>query len=198
MHVLIFDLFGVIARQQSPGGMARVEQEAGKSGPEFWEAYWRHRPRYDSGADAARVYWRSVGATLGRDFSEGRIETLVAVDVASWSEVDPEMVSYVAELRRRGHRLGLLSNIPAELADHYEERHAWLEHFEVRAFSSRIGHAKPARAAFTWCLEAFGVSPGEVLFIDDRAENVEAAAAVGMRGHVFSSCAALRSAIPTA
>jgi hypothetical protein len=47
-------------------------------------------------------------------------------------------------------RLALLSNIPEELASHYENHHSRLEMFQVRGFSCRIGHAKPDPAAFRW------------------------------------------------
>jgi FMN phosphatase YigB (HAD superfamily) len=39
------------------------------------------------------------------------------------------------------------------------------------------------------------MTPGECLFVDDRPENVAAAEAVGMRGHVFAGAPALREAL---
>ena len=35
--------------------------------------------------------------------------------------------------------------------------HSWLEMFQVRGFSCRIGRAKPNPAAFRWCLDALAV-----------------------------------------
>ena len=40
--IVLFDMFGVIARDQSPDVMATMSAE-----PEFWDAYWAHRPAYD-------------------------------------------------------------------------------------------------------------------------------------------------------
>ncbi|WP_309240363.1 HAD-IA family hydrolase [Actinomadura sp. J1-007] len=94
--------------------------------------------------------------------------------------------------RRAGRRIALLSNIPEELACRYEERHAWLGHFEVRAFSCRIGHAKPEPGAYRWCQEALGDRPDRILFVDDREENIRAAEAAGMRGHLFTTPDRLR------
>jgi putative hydrolase of the HAD superfamily len=196
---LVFDLFGVIARHQSEAGCARIERAAGAVGPTlgptFWKAYWALRPQYDSGDQQGPEYWRAVATELDLAYTDEQIADLVAADLDSWSEIDEDMVAFVGELRHRGARLALLSNIPEELAAHYEQRHEWLAAFSVLALSCRIGHAKPAVEAFQWCARALESEPADLLFIDDRAENVAAAEAVGMRGHLFTSLDRLRAAI---
>ncbi|MFF4369048.1 HAD family hydrolase [Streptomyces sp. NPDC001594] len=196
-QTLLFDMFGVIARVQSPEGRARLVAAAGAgvSEAEFWEAYWSLRPPYDSGRVNGPGYWRSVADALGTRFDAQRTVALVAADVASWSAVDEEMVALIGELAASGRTVALLSNIPEELAAHYEHHHPWLAHFRVRGLSCRIGHAKPEAAAYEWCLRRLGVPGDGVLFVDDREENVRAARALGMRGHVFTSARALRTAL---
>lgn len=44
MKAVLFDMFGVIARVQSPESMAVLERAAGGDPDRFWEAYWAHRP----------------------------------------------------------------------------------------------------------------------------------------------------------
>ncbi|MGW0534120.1 HAD-IA family hydrolase [Streptomyces sp. NPDC003032] len=129
---------------------------------------------------------------LGADFGHDRVARLIEADIASWSAVDDTMVALVEELAAAGRPIALLSNIPEELAAHYEERHAWLKQFRVRAFSCRIGHAKPEAGAYRWCLDALGTEPGRVLFVDDREENIRAAQASGVRGHLFTTPTRLR------
>lgn len=192
MTVLVFDLFGVIASHQSEEGLAAIERAAQVSDPRLWEAYWDLRPPYDSGDQSAHDYWRAVGRVVGTSFSDSQIQELIARDLDSWSEVDEEMVAFVTDLSS-GTRLALLSNIPADLAAHFERRHrSWLGAFEVLGFSCRIGHAKPESGAYAWCLQALGAEASDAVFIDDRAENVHAAEALGMAGHLFTSLDALR------
>ncbi|MET9606741.1 HAD family phosphatase [Streptomyces sp. NPDC006512] len=193
--VLLFDLFGVIARHQSPGGRARLTETAGVAAAPFWEAYWALRPDYDRGDVDGPAYWRRVADSLGTRFDAETTARLVEEDVASWSAVDERMVDLVGELASAGRRTALLSNIPEELAVHYERHRPWLARFEVRAFSCRIRHAKPEPDAYRWCLTALGAEPGQVLFVDDRQENVEAARALGMRGHLFTGPDALTEAL---
>ncbi|MFE0171202.1 HAD family hydrolase [Streptomyces sp. NPDC059002] len=194
-HTLLFDMFGVIARHQSQDGKDRLARVAGAPEAAFWDAYWGVRQPYDRGDVTGPAYWRSVADALGTRFDEERIARLVEADIASWSAVDDTMVALIAELAAAGRPIALLSNIPEELTAHYEERHFWLKHFRVRAFSCRIGHAKPEPGAYLWCLDALDAAPESVLFVDDREENIRAAEAVGMRGHLFTSPARLREAI---
>ncbi|MEE6263196.1 HAD family hydrolase [Plantactinospora sonchi] len=195
IEAVLFDLFGVLARAQTPTGKERLVRTAEVPGPAFWEAYWAVRPRYDSGELTGPAYWSEVAATLHTRFDDRQVGALIEADVASWHAVDDEMVAMVGELSAAGRRLGLLSNIPAELAVHHEAEHQWLRHFEVIAFSCRTGQVKPLAEAYRWCGRALRLPPDRILFVDDRAENVRGAEATGMRGHHFTGIDRLGAAL---
>lgn len=191
---VVFDLFGVIARAQSPAGQAEILTAAGvpaSRAKDFWRAYWEFRPCYDRGRVSGPDYWSSVGGAVDTTFARDRIAELIAADCGSWRAVDPRMLDLLDVLARSGMSLGLLSNIPPELADEFLRRHAWLSRFDVLGFSCRIGLVKPEPAAFEWCIKALGVEPAEILFVDDREENVRAARACGMQAHLFTDPATL-------
>ena len=61
--------------------------------------------------------------------------------------------------------------------------------------SFRLGAMKPADHYFTRALARLGVDPGEVLFLDDRADNVAAARAIGIDAVVVVGVAAAREAL---
>ncbi|KAB1928259.1 hypothetical protein ONO23_03152 [Micromonospora noduli] len=192
---VLFDLFGVIARQQSSSGQELLVTTAAVSASVFWESYWALRMPYDRGEVTGFEYWRQVAAALRTTIDDNQIARLIDADIASWSAVDDDMVTLVEQTAASGRRVALLSNIPEELAVHYEEHHRWLQHFDVVAFSCRIGHAKPEPDAYRWCCRALDLAPGRILFVDDRAENVQAAEAIGMPGHLFIGLTQARQAI---
>ncbi len=89
----------------------------------------------------------------------------------------------VALLRRvRAHMpLVLVTNATEELeADLVSLGLADLAHHVVS--SARVGVAKPDRRIYEIAAERAGVGVNRCLFVDDRAENVEAAVALGMTG----------------
>lgn len=195
MDTVLFDMFGVIARHQSPQGKARLVAVADHAPEPFWEAYWELRQPYDRGDVDGVQYWHTVARRLGTAFRSARIADLIEADLDSWSAVDPSMVDLLGELADAGRNIALLSNIPEELAAYYENRYAWLKHFAVLGFSCRIGHAKPEPGAYQWCCQALGLEPGRILFVDDREDNIAAARALGIRGHLFTTPDRLRAAL---
>ncbi|QFG25546.1 HAD family phosphatase [Actinomadura sp. WMMB 499] len=182
--VIVFDLYGVIARTQSPEAVRRIESLAGRSGPAFWDAYWSCRPAYDAGQEST-AYWTNVAAALGTEFPD--VPALIEADLDSWTDVDDRMVDLVGELADEGRTLGLLSNIIGDLVPRIEERHgSWLARFDALTYSCRIGVAKPDPRAYRICAERLGVDPADVVFFDDTERNVLAAREVGMRAEVFT------------
>lgn len=55
-----------------------------------------------------------------------------------------------------------------------------LTHFEEIFVSSTIGLRKPDEEAYQWVADAIGLTPGEILFLDDNRDNVEGARAAGL------------------
>lgn len=184
-NIVLFDLFGVIARHQRPGALRKMAARCHTPTDAFTTAYWACRPPYDAGRQSAPEYWTAVLRWLSRPVDADAIEELRRTDIDSWSRVDPSMVAYARSLREVTE-VALLSNIPADHADAFLTAQPWLHELDHVAFSGRIKAAKPAPAAFQHCVLALRAAPGDFLFVDDREENVRAARAVGMNGHVFT------------
>ncbi|GAA2332059.1 HAD family phosphatase [Streptomyces cuspidosporus] len=193
-RIVLFDLFGVITRHQRPGALEKMAARCHTSLDAFTTAYWTHRPPYDAGRHTASTYWTDVLHALSRPADAGTIEELRLTDIDSWSRVDDRMVAYVRTLRDRA-RVALLSNIPADHADAFLAAQSWLHDLDHVAFSGKIGAAKPDPAGFQHCVVVLRAAPADFLFVDDREENVRAARAIGMNGHVFDGRDDLAAAV---
>ncbi|MGQ4437808.1 MULTISPECIES: HAD family hydrolase [unclassified Streptomyces] len=193
-RIVLFDLFGVIARHQLPGALGKMAARCDTPADAFTTAYWECRPPYDAGRQSAREYWAAVLHKLSRPADADTVEELRLTDIDSWSRVDEEMVAYVRSLREVAE-VALLSNIPADHADAFLAAQPWLYDLDHLAFSGRIEAAKPDPAAFEHCVAALRAAPADFLFVDDREENVRAAQAVGMDGHVFTGRGELAAVI---
>ncbi|MFF3711067.1 HAD-IA family hydrolase [Streptomyces phaeochromogenes] len=197
-HIVLFDLFGVIARHQRPGALAKMAARCHAPTDAFTTAYWACRPPYDAGRQSAPEYWTAVLRSLSvdADADADTIEELHLADIDSWSRVDNRMVAYVRSLHALTE-VALLSNIPSDHADAFLAAQPWLHTLDHVAFSGKIKAAKPAPAAFHHCVIAMRAAPADFLFVDDREENVRAAQAVGMNGHVFTGRDELAAVIDT-
>ena len=193
-RIVLFDLFGVIALHQRPGALAEMAARCHAPADAFTEAYWALRPPYDAAQQSAPQYWTAVLRRLSRPVDTGTIEKLRLADIDSWSRVDDHMVAYAQCLRSRA-QVAVLSNIPADHADAFSAAQPWLHNLDHVALSGRINVAKPEPTAFHHCVTAMHAIPADFLFIDDREENVRAAQAIGMTGHVFTGFDALVKAV---
>lgn len=75
--------------------------------------------------------------------------------------------------------MALLSNMPHPEADAYEQL-PWTVPFERLFFSCRLGLVKPDPAIYELVLTELGARPADVVFVDDRVENIESAALLGI------------------
>ena len=95
------------------------------------------------------------------------------------------MTEVVEELRLKGYRLFLLSNIYLASGQHFKDKYPFLMLFDKVYFSSDTGYYKPDRRAYEQVLKENNLKPEECIFFDDTPRNVEAAAALGIEAYVF-------------
>ena len=96
----------------------------------------------------------------------------------------PGAQDFVRDCRAAGYRTYILSNA-SDLFFTYFANFGPLEDFDGAVISCQELLLKPEPEIYQRLLSRYGLDPTECLFIDDREENVAAARAFGMRGHVF-------------
>lgn len=184
---VLFDYGEVLTEAQPDADVAAMADVVGLDLPEFQRGYWAARAAYDRGG-SAEDFWRAVA---GRDVDGADLAALVRLDVDAWLHLEPAAMAVVAELQARGVRLALLSNAPHELADAVDA-HPGFAAFAPRLFSARLGLTKPDPEIFAVAVARLGVPAGEVLFLDDRTDNVAAARAAGLQARQVPDAARLR------
>jgi len=107
------------------------------------------------------------------------------------TELVPEMVDLVRDLRRSGTRTGLLSNSWGE-RDGYP-RDLLAELFDDVVISGQVGMRKPEERIFRLAVDRLGLTPEECAFVDDVEANVAAAAALGFAGVHHSATEATKT-----
>lgn len=94
---------------------------------------------------------------------------------------DPLARRLVADLRAAGYRTVLATNQQVERMGWMRSQLGYDGLCDIDAYSCTLGAAKPDPRYFTAVLSLAGVSADEALFVDDNAENIAAARALGIR-----------------
>jgi putative hydrolase of the HAD superfamily len=184
---VIFDFGYVLSLPPQASDYQRLAGLAGIDGKPFDKIYWEKRTDYDQGAIDGPAYWRRIAEAAGKEFTPAQIDSLIAADIAIWMRANPVMMEWVRALKSRGLKIAVLSNMPIEIASYMRQYAPWFRDFDYVCFSAEVRLAKPEAAIFYACLKAVHSRPEECLFIDDRAENVEASRALGLQALKFES-----------
>jgi putative hydrolase of the HAD superfamily len=191
----MFDYGGVISYPPNEQDLERMGGVAGVPVPDLTDVYWQWRGTYDLAELDTSGYWRQVGRSLGRrDFSDTEIAELAALDRESWLRLQAGTVALIEDLAAAGQPLALLSNAPDDLAQAISSLPV-AAHFGQLIFSCQLKLAKPDPECYTRALEILGASAADVIFIDDRMENVVGAAALGLRSVHFTSADRIRATV---
>ena len=103
--------------------------------------------------------------------------------------VNSSMIPIVRQMRAIGYRLGLLSNTcPAHWEFVTDGRFRVLPgYFDAIALSFQLKAMKPTSECYHAAAKLAGVEPSEIVFIDDREDNVAGAIEAGFRAVRYSS-----------
>jgi putative hydrolase of the HAD superfamily len=82
----------------------------------------------------------------------------------------PDAVPTLTELRRRGHRLGMISACTEEVPDVWGQT-PFGGLFDSAVFSCSVGVSKPHPRIYEVCCEELGVEPADCLFVGDGAND---------------------------
>ena len=192
VRAVVFDYGNVLCLEQTVEDMKGMALVCGIPHERFSELYWKLRPPYDRGDLDGPAYWAAVVGQQGlgqQDLSLSRdqIATLIKIDSESITRPNEGAVQWAELLHHEGFPLTLLSNMPLELSRHVTKSFPSLSTFEYLIYSCDYGSIKPELAIFRNCLELLKAAPQDILYLDDRAENVEAAAGLGINAVLFDT-----------
>jgi len=128
----------------------------------------------------------------GRGWREGEAEAIARQPAyadairafrSRWHEMLPgaieENVALLSDLRTAGVETYAITNFAADTFAEAQERFAFLKGFKGIICSGTEGLLKPDPAIFRLFLDRYGLSAAQCAFIDDSAQNIAAAEALG-------------------
>ena len=180
ISAVLFDYGMVLSNVPEELHWRQLEQVLAADQAGFQAAYWKYRDAYDRGALSAQTYWETVARDLDKTLDARTVRALIDADTAVWTQPNVEMMDWAARLNRAGIKTGILSNIGDAMELGVLGRFPALAEFSHHTFSHRLGIAKPDAAIYRHAVEGLRVPAGEIVFVDDREENIVAARAAGM------------------
>ena len=191
-RVVVFDYGEVISLSPSASDAAEVLALSGSRADDFWPPYWQHREELDHGRLSVTGYWARIAKDLGVTWSPSTVQALWAADFRSWISVEPGTVDLIAALHAGGTRVALLSNAGFDFASPFRFSPMG-EYFERVFVSAEMDSLKPDPAIYREVAVELGITVDQMVFIDNKKVNTDAAAALGVAVHHFEGVDGLRA-----
>lgn len=122
--------------------------------------------------------------------ADPEIETELRIaysSVAGMLSIRDYAIPLVQRLKDAGFRVYFLSNYSKKAYDECGESLAFMPYLDGGLVSFQVGMTKPDAAMYQRLLNEYSLKAEECVFVDDTAENVEAAKRIGFEGIVFTS-----------
>jgi len=188
---VLFDVGGVLLTNGWDTAARRACAAAAGIGWEEFEA--RHQDAvaaFETGAMGIEAYLRQTVFSRPRSFG---VDEFIR-HMEAQSRPLPASLAVLEELAARPDAplLGVLNNESRHLNDYRLDTFGLRDRFTAFFSSCYVGVRKPDERIYRMAINVLGVPAAACLFVDDRDENLQPAAALGMATHRFVDAGTLR------
>jgi HAD superfamily hydrolase (TIGR01509 family) len=176
-HTVVFDL-GKVLVDFDYAKSSRLFATRSKVTPGEVEKLINHSPllyRYETGLMTREEFYREVSTATGFN---GTIDEFGPI-FADIFEPIPQMIELQATLRNQGIPTFIFSNTNDLAIGHIRQKYPFFSNFDGYVLSYEHGAMKPTAKLYEVVERETGRRGAEIIYLDDRAENVDAGAARG-------------------
>ncbi len=183
VKAIIIDVGGVLIREMD------------KSARVFWLGRLRLTKRqlthevYRTGsaklATVGQIEYKTTWSDLGKKFklTQGEVDQLQE-DFHAGDRLNTELYAFIQQMHKK-YKVAILSNAWSDSRGVYIEKYHLDKIVDMMIISAEEGMRKPNKGIFRVALQRLEVSPEEVVYIDDRPDNIRTAKALGMKTVLF-------------
>jgi glucose-1-phosphatase len=147
--------------------------------------------RFESGLLARQQFFAKIQEITGftgnvNEFSDDLADIFLPIQ---------PMIELHEELLQRGFKTYIFSNTNDIAIEHVRQNFPFFKHFDGYIFSYEVGAMKPDAKIYEAMEKMSGRHGAEIIYIDDRPENVEAGAARGWRAILHETPEKTRAAL---
>ena len=194
VRAVLFDFGGVLSEEGFREGLKAIAMKHGLDPGDFFSTANEliHGTGYVVGMAAEHAYWNALREKTGIRGSDEELRG----EIIKRFTLRASMLGYARQAKSSGCVVGILSD-QTNWLDEIEEREHFFHHFDYVFNSFHLGKSKQNPSVFRDVCAVMGCRPGEVLFIDDNAENIERARSEGLMTILFLGAGDFQKRITT-
>ena len=181
--VIVFDLGGVFLNEGSKLAIQRISNKYNLD-PEIlgFVLHSSFSKEYRMGLISSEDFWKKTKRYLG-------IKSIEGIKKMFFNSYYPSKgtVEFVKKLKEKGIKIAFLSNGPEDRTRYLDKKFNLINFFDFGFFSFEVHLLKPDKEIYKKFLEKFDLKASDIIYIDDREENLTPAKEVGMKTILFEN-----------
>lgn len=114
------------------------------------------------------------------------LDEIRKIYLKSDGDFNPEALDLLKKIKSKGYKIYILSDLKETDFGDFQE-HVSVDLYDKFYKSYEIGYTKPDREIFEYVINDLGIDPSNILFFDDKEENVNGAKEVGIDARLVNS-----------
>ena len=193
---VVLDFGGVMTTCATPERVKEIVEANGLPWRAVMEGFGRYRRNYDIGDISVGEFYERTWRDAGVSVDPAVEREIEEADTSSFLHPNMRTLGWMKELNARGLKLGILTNMPRELAPRFRETFsAFTDLADALVVSSEEHLVKPMPEIYALMERRLGLAPSSLVLVDDSRLNCDGAERAGWRTIVFESNAQAESAL---
>jgi len=192
IKTVVFDFGGVISFMPTPEMRSEIVRLSGLSEEVLWGLDRKFRGEWDRGSYNGKEHYRFILAKEGVSLNEESLAKIVKTDIESWSHINPDTIKLLRDIKAVGLRVGILSNIPHDFP---RSSMPVFAEADFAVYSCELGFIKPEAEIYENLRDKAGCPYEEIVFFDDKVDNVNKARELGIRAFLWEGAGKAREIV---
>jgi putative hydrolase of the HAD superfamily len=185
IQVILFDIGGVFFKWKDRWLFGNIANRFGLPEQRLADECKKELPNLRLGKISEKEMWQRIGRQINSKELSNVKDSLIHDFFKSKINIDDSIFAVIKQLQKKNIKMGILSNTASVMHSAVEEL-ADMSCFDYQFLSCEIGMEKPDKAIFEHVTEKLSHPKDEILFVDDRLSNVNAAKNFGMKAIHFT------------
>ena len=182
---ILFDIGGVLVDWHMSWITSEISKRFKINETLIEDTFSKYLQELDSGNINEQIFWNKIANDVNSLSLQENTESLWATYFRKKAKLNFDVINLAKNLKN-SYSMGIISNIEAvthKIVDDWKV----LDNFEHRFMSYQIGFSKPDFRIYEYVIKKLPFEPNQMIFIDDKKSNVEAAEKSGINAVYFTN-----------
>jgi putative hydrolase of the HAD superfamily len=173
---VVFDFGGVMSTCATPVRVKEITDARSLPWQAVVDGFSKYRRLYDLGEISVGEFYDRLWRDAGVEVSAGDRLLIEEADTASFLYGNQKVLDWMRSLKSEGYKLGILTNMPNELAPRFKEHFSdIIAEADALVISCEERLVKPMREIYDLTAQRLGVDASRICFFDDSEMNCRGA-----------------------